>query len=225
MGGGPSSSVSRELTVDELTLLMMPPYYKSGVVVQETDIILGRVSWQKIADGSSQGFQDMKAIPGFNSPSCLTWFYDSFYNRLFDVNPSARPLFKTDMKSQGRVLMAIISTSLNMLRDTDSFNTMLVNLTHSHSHRGVRGMQYGIAGDVLFWTLNLCLGPIDFDDDTRNAWINIFSSMLSIMVPVAVSDEISEIENANTENPSSPWKRISLATSRTSLTSCPEITS
>eukprot|EP01041_Mallomonas_annulata_P011805 gene11805-24736_t len=193
MGSGPSI-MPRELNAEELTNLMMPPYYIRNVIVTDNDIILGRASWKKVADGSSASYMAEKDKPDFQAASCLTWFYDSFYKRLFDVNPSARPLFKNNLMSQGRVLMGIISTALNQLKEPETFTQMLINLAHTHSHRGVRGMQYGIAGDVLFWTLNKCLGPTDFDDATAKSWINIFSYMLSIIVPVAVEDEIREIE-------------------------------
>ena len=32
--------------------------------------------------------------PNFEYGTCLAWFYDSFYQRLFAVHPSCRSLFK-----------------------------------------------------------------------------------------------------------------------------------
>lgn len=193
MGGVSSITITQEQTEEELTDLMMPPYYIKDVVVDDDDIILARISWRMIIEGSSPAFNAIKSTPEFECSSCLTWFYDSFYKRLFDVNPSARPLFKNNIQSQGRVLMGIISTALNQLRDPDSFAVMLVSLAHVHSKRGVRGMQYGIIGDVLFWTLSLCLGDA-YDPLTAIAWHKIFSYMLKIIVPVAVDDEIQELK-------------------------------
>mmetsp|Transcript_18267 Transcript_18267/g.18341 ORF Transcript_18267/g.18341 Transcript_18267/m.18341 type:complete len:220 (-) Transcript_18267:490-1149(-) len=179
---------------EELVELMMPPYYIKNVIVTDSDIAVGRLSWKKISDGSSQAYMAMKESPDFTESSCLTWFYSEFYGRMFDINPGARPLFKTNLMSQGRVLMGIITTALNQLKNSDKFHALLVNLTHLHSQRGIRGMQYGIAGDVLFWTLRKVLGSEDFDEETYKAWIHIFSYMLSIMVPVAVADEVEEIK-------------------------------
>eukprot|EP01036_Dinobryon_divergens_P040419 gene40419-53434_t len=129
MGSGPSNTI-RELNADELTQLMMPPYYIQNVVVTDNDILLGRASWKKVAEGNSEAYLAIKDTPDFEASSCLTWFYDSFYKRLFDVNPSARPLFKINLMSQGRVLMGIISTALNLLKDPSTFEQMLINLTH-----------------------------------------------------------------------------------------------
>ena len=155
--------------------------------------MLGRISWKRILDGTSKVFLELKnSASGSQSATCLTWFYDSFYARLFDVNPSARPLFKTNLQSQGRVLVGVITTALNQLKDPESFNKMLVNLAHVHSKRGVRGLQYGIVGDVLFWTLRKCLGS-EYDALTAVAWTKIYSYMLYVIVPVAAADEIQDV--------------------------------
>ena len=48
----------------------------------------------------------------------------------------------------------------------------------------------GIVGEVLFWTLKQCLGTA-YDAYTHFLWVKVMSRMLRIMVPVAVSFEIS----------------------------------
>ena len=44
----------------------------------------------------------------FPHNSCKEWFSHEFYERLFDVHPYARPMFK-DPKSQGNFLVALFS--------------------------------------------------------------------------------------------------------------------
>ena len=194
MGGNSSSIViSLEQTEEELTELMMPLYYVKDLVVTDYDISMARASWKAIVDGASPAFEEAKKNPDFTAASCLTWFYDCFFSRLFDVNPAARPMFKTNLQSLGRVLMGLISTALNQLKDPSTFEKTLINLAHSHSKRGVRGVQYGIMGDVLFWTLRKCLGT-KYDNATSHSWTKIFSYMLKIIVPIAVADEITEVK-------------------------------
>ena len=36
-----------------------------------------------------------------------------FYNRLFELDPSLRPMFKTDMAEQGRKLMTMLNVVVN----------------------------------------------------------------------------------------------------------------
>jgi hypothetical protein len=40
-----------------------------------------------------------------------------FYDRLFEIAPDLQPLFKGDMKAQGRKLMTMIKTAVNGLKD------------------------------------------------------------------------------------------------------------
>ena len=42
---------------------------------------------------------------------------DLFYNRLFEIDPSTKVLFKGDMKEQGRKLMQMITAAVNGLND------------------------------------------------------------------------------------------------------------
>lgn len=195
MGGGISQLRSvKEEDFESLVQLLMPDYYINDVFVIEDDIVLARASWKRILNDDSDEFKSLKNGPSeFSSPSCLTWFYDVFYLRLFDVNPSARPFFKgTNMQAQGRVLCGVISTALNQLKSPEGFVQLLTKLTHVHSERGIRGMQYGIIGEVLFWSLKHCLGD-SYDERTNQAWIKIFSYMLKIIVPVSLADEINEL--------------------------------
>mmetsp|Transcript_21074 Transcript_21074/g.21193 ORF Transcript_21074/g.21193 Transcript_21074/m.21193 type:complete len:269 (+) Transcript_21074:153-959(+) len=193
MGADTSSFIPDSTKEEELVHLMMPPFYIRNAVVREQDVRRAKLSWKKIMDGTATGYLAIKGNPDFHQASCLSWFYNLFYERMFDMNPSSKHLFRSNIMSQGRVLMGIITTLLSQLNDPETYKIMLINLTHVHSQRGVRGMQYGIAGDVLFWTLDKCLGA-DFDDETRISWACIFSYMLSIMVPVAVADEIKELK-------------------------------
>ena len=44
---------------------------------------------------------------------------EMFYNRLFELDPSVKPLFKGDMRMQGRKLMSMIVTAVSDLNDLD----------------------------------------------------------------------------------------------------------
>lgn len=49
----------------------------------------------------------------------------------------------------------------------------------------------GIVGEVLFWTLKEVLGEETYTSQVHFAYVRIFSRMLSVIVPIAVSFEIS----------------------------------
>lgn len=45
-------------------------------------------------------------------------------------------------------------------------------------------------GEVLFWTLNRCIGSKLYTAELHLAWVKIMSRMLRTMVPVAVAYEL-----------------------------------
>ena len=193
MGGGASTTQDSALSVAELVVLVTPKYFVTDEV-KDDDIHLCRTSWRKLIDGSAAEFRLKKNTAEFANISCLTWFYRTFYQRLFDVNPSARHFFVEDAESQGRLLMGIISTILNQLKDHAKFQGILTSLAHVHSERGIRAMQYGLFGNVLFWTLSYCLGA-DYDDFTSLAWIRVYSNMLKVILPVAIEDDMKVVND------------------------------
>jgi hemoglobin-like flavoprotein len=115
------------------------------------DCIRARESWQLIVEDSSEEFQSQKGL--IQASSCVSWFYDMFYERLFEVAESVRPLFKNDMQVQGKALVKMISAALGLLNDTAHLVEALQGLARGHAAKGVEFAQYGIVGEVLLWTL------------------------------------------------------------------------
>ena len=56
-----------------------------------------------------------------------------FYGRLFELDPSLRPLFKTDLKEQGRKLMRMIGMAVNGLDRLDELVPAVRQLGMRHS--------------------------------------------------------------------------------------------
>ncbi len=66
--------------------LMMPVYYSRSEVTQQ-DIDTASAVWNLILNDESPEFLKKKADENVPFESCIMWFYDTFYNRLFDVHP------------------------------------------------------------------------------------------------------------------------------------------
>ena len=81
MGGGNSVN---HITSTEAILMLMPVYYQDGEVTPD-DVALARRSWNNIVNNESQKFFRSSGT-STSAPSCLSWFYESFYKRLFDVS-------------------------------------------------------------------------------------------------------------------------------------------
>lgn len=130
----------------------------------------------------------MKKDPNFHQASCISWFYSIFYERLFDVHPMCRPLFTSGIISQGKFLVKMVSLILNCLKNREKFIRAMEDLALRHCERGVRGVEYGIVGDVLIYTIHKAVGA-PFTRDVENAWKLIYSSMIQIIVPLCVEYE------------------------------------
>ena len=72
-----------------------------------------------------------------------------FYDRLFAVDPSTRPLFRGDMKSQGAKLMAAIGSVVESL---DRIETMMDDLRALARRHGRYGVHEGtMPASVPLW--------------------------------------------------------------------------
>jgi hemoglobin-like flavoprotein len=167
---------------------MMPIFFVNEDVSKQ-DCTNAINSWNLVLNDNSPGFNAKRGQPGYEQASCIMFFYDSFYSRLFDVHPMARPMFKSGMKSQGKFLVKMISLSISLLDDNEKFTQTLTKLTEVHNDRGVKAVEYGIVGEVLLWTLRRCLGTA-YTAEVHTAWIRILCRMLRVMVPMAVAFEM-----------------------------------
>ena len=107
-----------------------------------------------------------------------------FYNRLFAIDPTTRPLFRGDMKSQGAKLMAAIGAVVKSLDRIDTILDDFRTLARSHHRYGVRDEHYASVGAALLWTLEQGLG-FDFTPDVRRAWATAYDLLSAAMIAVS----------------------------------------
>eukprot|EP01039_Chlorochromonas_danica_P000214 gene214-229_t len=196
MGSGSSRSNTIDETHSEkeeppgnnVVPLMMPVYYDDQPISNE-EMELASNTWKLILTNTSPEFMARRRDPRFQYPTCIMYFYNSFYQRLFDIHPMARDLFK-DMSSQGKFLVKMISLSLSEKADPVKYEKTLIKLAEIHCDRGVKAVEYGLVGDVLFWTIKLCVGGELYTPEVHTAWVKVYSRMLKTMVPVAVEYEM-----------------------------------
>lgn len=95
--------------------------------------------------------------------------------------------------SQGKFLTAVFSFVFTAIDDEARFIDRLTELARDHHAKSVKSTEYAFIGEVMFWTLRLCLGAA-YSSKMHDAWVKLFSKMLSIMVPVAVACELQNNE-------------------------------
>lgn len=103
-----------------------------------------------------------------------------FYGKLFDLDPSLRPLFKGDMAEQGRKLMATLGFVVAGLRTPEKILGAVADLGRRHVGYGVQDSHYDTVGAALLWTLEQGLGP-DFTPETKSAWTEAYTLLASVM--------------------------------------------
>lgn len=198
------------MPLSRLSKLIMPIYFIPNAVLTQVDIkIIGKI-WKLIViggGGSSEegkgkrdGEKDAITVDGANTaveegegytPSArhLQRFVTIFYDRLFDIHPSAKPLFVNGTVSQGRVLIKMISMSISHLHHPEKFHKLIMSMAKHHCEYGVKCYEYGIMGEVLFYSLCFTLGNEIYNTEVDMAWKRLYSVMLSIIIPCCVQYE------------------------------------
>ena len=103
-----------------------------------------------------------------------------FYGRLFELDPSVRPLFKGDLARQGQMLMSMIGSAVAGLRDLPRLEPVLRQLGGRHVAYGVQDRHYATVGEALLWTLEQGLGPA-FTPEVRQAWTSAYGLLAGAM--------------------------------------------
>lgn len=76
-----------------------------------------------------------------------------FYDKLFELDPGARPLFTSDMEEQGRKLMQMITVAVQGLDDLDQTLPAVRGLGRRHADYGVQDEHYDTVDAALLRTL------------------------------------------------------------------------
>jgi len=115
----------------------------------------------------------------------------TFYARLFELDPSLRSLFKSDMKAQGRKLTSMIGTVVANLRNLSTIVPAIEDLGRRHVGYGVKPAHYETVGSALLWTLEKGLGDA-FTAETREAWTRAYVILSEVMQSAAARYEKGE---------------------------------
>lgn len=109
-----------------------------------------------------------------------------FYARLFELDPTLRALFGTDMDAQGRKLMTALATVADGLTRPDRIVPVLRRIARRHVACGVRARHYATVGAALLETLEAGLGAA-FTPEVRAAWTAAYGRVADTMMAAARS--------------------------------------
>ena len=107
-----------------------------------------------------------------------------FYERVFEIAPEVRPLFRGDMDEQARMFMSMLTVAVNGLAAFDSLRPALRELAIRHAGYGVKAGHYAPFGAALIWVVEQSLGD-DFTDEVRSAWLAVYGALSGVMIEAA----------------------------------------
>jgi hemoglobin-like flavoprotein len=107
-----------------------------------------------------------------------------FYDRLFEVAPSVKPMFPTDMTEQRKKLMAMLAVVVNGLGNLESVLPAASALAIRHISYGAKAEHYPVVGAALLWTLEKGLGEA-WTPEVADAWTAAYGTLSGFMVSEA----------------------------------------
>jgi hemoglobin-like flavoprotein len=109
-----------------------------------------------------------------------------FYDKLFEIDPDIKPMFKGDMKAQGDALVKMINVAVASLDRLDTIKPALRSLGERHVGYGVQTRHYQTVATALLWTLKQGLDE-RFTDSVEQAWIEAYTVLSSTMIEGATT--------------------------------------
>ena len=111
-----------------------------------------------------------------------------FYCRLFELDPSLRLMFRSDMTEQKQKVMLALSMVVSNLEKMDNVLIAVRELGRRHKSYGVRTRHYDIVGAALLWTLEIGLGS-SWNKELAEAWALAYGQVAAAMIEGAESPE------------------------------------
>ena len=103
-----------------------------------------------------------------------------FYGKLFELDPSVKPLFTDNIAEQGKKLMMAINTVVNSLDRIDTMVPIIHDMGRRHAGYGVKSGHYDTVGAALLWTLDTGLGPA-FTPEAKAAWTSTYTLLCNVV--------------------------------------------
>lgn len=111
---------------------------------------------------------------------------DLFYDRLFELDPSLKPMFKGDMQEQKQKLMRMIGMVVKGLKDLEPMVPAIQNLGRRHVDYGVKNEHYATVGEALLWTLEQGLSEA-YTPEVEQSWTAAYTTLAKVMQAAAES--------------------------------------
>ena len=107
-----------------------------------------------------------------------------FYNRLFEIAPPIRAMFRTPVAEQSKKLLTMIGYVINKLDKLEDIIDEVAKLAKGHVQYGVKAEHYSIVGEALLWTLEKGLAE-HWTEEVKEAWVLCYTTLANAMIAAA----------------------------------------
>jgi len=107
-----------------------------------------------------------------------------FYQKLFELDPSLKPMFRGDVTEQRKKLMQMLTAAVKGLDRLEQLVPVVQDLGRRHGAYGVKESHYETVGAALLWTLEAGLGR-DFTPEVKEAWTAVYGLLATTMKDAA----------------------------------------
>jgi hemoglobin-like flavoprotein len=114
---------------------------------------------------------------------------DMFYDKLFELDPSLRVLFPTDMAEQKKMLLVVLTSAIIGLGDLDRLTPTIQDLGKRHHGYGVLQTHYETVGEALLGALKQHSGNA-WNRETEGAWVAVYGILSGLMIDGAKSEAV-----------------------------------
>jgi hemoglobin-like flavoprotein len=103
-----------------------------------------------------------------------------FYQRLFSLDPTLRPMFRGDIEIQAKKLTEMLGVLVQLLDNPAHLETELRSMGVRHKDYGVQDAHYETVGRAL---LDMLAGVLDnqWTPEVRAAWTALYSAVEATM--------------------------------------------
>jgi hemoglobin-like flavoprotein len=106
---------------------------------------------------------------------------ETFYQRLFEIAPAYRSLFKNNMRKQGAMLMSTLGLAVGSLNNLEAILPAVRSLGQRHAGYGVTAEHYQPVAEAFLWTLDYYLGEA-FTSELKEAWVEAYTILAGAMI-------------------------------------------
>lgn len=112
-----------------------------------------------------------------------------FYRRLFEIDPTLRPMFKGDIEVQSKKLLDMLAVLIAMLERPLGLELELRAMGSRHAGYGVKDVHYATVGRAL---LDMLAETLDtrFTPEVREAWTALYGAVEATMKAGAKEAEV-----------------------------------